>query len=109
MGVDVAIDTVGSATFRSALRSLSQYGRMTLLGEIAGERVSLNLAEILFRDATITSSTGANPSDIRAAAAMVADGQVTPVVSARYPLEDAAQAYAAMRGRQTFGRVVLTP
>ena len=71
VGVDVAIDTVGSATFRSALRSLAQYGRMTLLGEIAGERVSLNLAEILFRDATITSSTGANPSDIRDAAAMV--------------------------------------
>ena len=109
VGVDVAIDTVGSATFRSALRSLAQYGRMTLLGEIAGERVSLNLAEILFRDATITSSTGANPSDIRDAAAMVADGRVTPVVSARYALEEAAQAYAEMLERRTFGRVVVTP
>ena len=108
-GVEVAIDTVGSATFRSALRSLSQFGRLTLLGEIAGERVRLNLAEILFRDATINASTGANPADIRDAAAMVAAGRVTPVVSARYALEDAAEAYAAMRERRTFGRVVVVP
>ncbi len=108
-GVNAAIDTVGSALFRSVLNSLAQYGRMTLLGEIEGQRVSLNLAEILFRDATINSSTGAGPRDIENAAQMVADGLVSPVVSARYGLEDWKQAYDAMRDRRTFGRVVLTP
>ena len=108
-GVDAAIDTVGSAVFRSVLNSLAQFGRMTLLGEIAGERVSINLAEILFRDATISSSTGAGPGDIEDAAKMVAEGRVSPVVSARYPLEDWKLAYDAMRERRTFGRVVLTP
>ena len=108
-GVNAAIDTVGSALFRSVLNSLAQYGRMTLLGEIEGQRVSLNLAEVLFRDATINSSTGAGPRDIEDAAQMVADGLVSPVVSARYALEDWKQAYDAMRDRRTFGRVVLTP
>ena len=108
-GVDAVIDTVGSALFRSVLNSLAQYGRMTLLGEIVGQRVSINLAEILFRDATINSSTGAGPRDISDAAQMVADGLVSPVVSARYPLEDWRLAYDAMRERRTFGRVVLTP
>ena len=108
-GVDAAIDTVGSALFRSVLNSLAQHGRMTLLGEIEGRRVSMNLAEILFRDATISSSTGAGPGDIQDAAQMVADGLVSPVVSARYALEDWKLAYDAMRERRTFGRVVLTP
>ncbi len=108
-GVDAAIDTVGSAMFRSVLNSLAQYGRMTLLGEIEGRRVSINLAEILFRDATITSSTGAGPADIEDAAKLVAEGRVTPVVSARFPLEDWKGAYDAMRERSTFGRVVLIP
>ena len=108
-GVNAAIDTVGSALFRSVLNSLAQSGRMTLLGEIAGERVRINLAEILFRDATINSSTGAGPRDIEDAAQMVADGLVSPVVSARYALEDWKHAYDAMRDRRTFGRVVLTP
>ena len=40
---------------------------------------------------------------------MVAEGRVSPVVSARYPLEDWRRAYDAMRERRTFGRVVLTP
>ncbi len=108
-GVDAAIDTVGSAVFRSVLNSLAQYGRMTLLGEIEGRRVSINLAEILFRDATVNSSTGAGPGDIADAARMVADGLVSPVVSARYALQDWKLAYDAMRERRTFGRVVLTP
>ncbi len=108
-GVNAAIDTVGSALFRSVLNSLAQYGRMTLLGEIEGRRVSISLAEILFRDATINSSTGAGPRDIEDAARMVADGLVSPVVSARYALEDWKLAYDAMRDRRTLGRVVLTP
>ena len=108
-GVDVVIDTVGSAVFRSALNSLAQFGRMALLGEIAGERVSLNLAEILFRDATIVGSTGAGRRHISDVIGMVGDGLVSPVVSQRFPLEDAADAYRVMREKKTFGRVALVP
>ena len=108
-GADVVIDTVGSATFRSAIRSLSQYGRMVLLGEVEGGRASLNLTDIMFRDAAIFGSTGASRPDIEAAIEMVASGSVQPVVHATMPLEDAAEAVSLVTSRQATGRVVLTP
>ena len=108
-GADVVIDTVGSATFRSAIRSLSQYGRMVLLGEVEGGRASLNLTDIMFRDAAIYGSTGASRPDIEAAIEMVASGSVQPVVHAEMRLEDAAEAVSMVTSRQATGRVVLTP
>ena len=108
-GADVVIDTVGSATFRSAIRSLSQYGRMVLLGEVEGSRASLNLTDIMFRDAAIYGSTGASRPDIEAAIEMVASGSVQPVVHTAMPLEDAAEAVSLVTSRQVTGRVVLTP
>ena len=45
-GVDVVIDTVGAALFPATWRSLSQYGRLLLLGEVTGRPVELNLAEV---------------------------------------------------------------
>ena len=108
-GADVVIDTVGSATFRSAIRSLSQYGRMVLLGEVEGGRASLNLTDIMFRDAAIYGSTGANRPDIETAIEMVASGTVTPVVHEAMPLEDAAEAVSLVTSRQATGRVALIP
>ena len=108
-GADVVIDTVGSATFRSAIRSLSQYGRMVLLGEVEGNRTTLNLTDIMFRDAAIYGSTGASRPDIETAIAMVASGTVEPVVHAAMPLEDAGEAVRQVTSRQVTGRIALTP
>ena len=108
-GADVVIDTVGSATFRSAIRSLSQYGRMVLLGEVEGSRASLNLTDIMFRDAAIYGSTGASRPDIEAAIELVASGDVQPVVHTTMPLEDASEAVSLVTSRQATGRVALTP
>ncbi len=108
-GVDVVVNNVGSAVFRSSLNSMTQFGRMVLLGEITGERVSLNLAEVLFRDATIVGSTGAGPRHINDVIGMVGDKLIKPVVSHKFSLHEAATAYRSMRDKKTFGRVVLLP
>ena len=108
-GADVVIDTVGSATFRSAIRSLSQYGRMVLLGEVEGGRTSLNLTDVMFRDAAIYGSTGASRPDIETAIEMVAAGSVEPIVHEAMPLEDATEAVRLVTSRQVTGRIALTP
>ena len=108
-GVDVVLDTVGSAVFDSCLKSLAQFGRIALMGEIEGGRAQVNPAEILFRGATIVGSSGAGPRHIAEVAEMVTSGRLRPVVSQRFPLEEAATAYRLMRARKTFGRVLLVP
>jgi len=108
-GADVVIDTVGSATFGSSLRSLAQYGRMVLLGEVEGGRARIGLTDIMFRDAAIHGSTGASIPDIRRAIELVESGQVEPIVHASLPLEEAGEAVRLVTEREALGRVVLRP
>jgi D-arabinose 1-dehydrogenase-like Zn-dependent alcohol dehydrogenase len=108
-GVDVVIDTVGSAVFYSALRSLGQFGRMVVLGEVEGGRVSFNLTELVFRDASVTGSSGASKAHISQVLDLIEGGKLEPVISHRVPLADARDAYHLVRDRESIGRVVLIP
>ena len=108
-GVDVVVDTVGSAVVSSSIRSLAQYGRMALLGEVAGGRAPIRLTDIMFRDATLHGSTGANRGDVATAVKLVAQGEVEPVVHETAPLEDAAEWVRMVTERSVTGRVVLRP
>ena len=108
-GAAAVIDTVGSATFESSMRSLSQYGRMVLLGEVEGGRARISLTDIMFRDAAIHGSTGASLPDIADAIRLVESGEVEPVVHASLPLEEAGEAVRLVTEREALGRVVLIP
>ena len=108
-GAEVVIDNVGSALFPSTLHSLAQYGRLVLLGEVAGRPVELNLAEIIFRDARVLGSSGVSRSVIQQVAAMVSEGRLNPVIDRSLPLEEAGTALDLVANRVVLGRVVLTP
>ena len=108
-GADVVLNPVGSALFGSCVASMAQFGRMVVLGEIAGRAARLNLAELLFRDATVTGSTGASPRHIRRAIDLVASGKVQPVVSRQFAFDEAQEAIDGMRAAAAFGRVALIP
>ena len=108
-GADVVANPVGSALFGSCVASLAQFGRMVVLGEIAGRSARFNLAELLFRDAMILGSTGASPRHIHTATEMVAGGKIRPVVSRQFAFEEAAEAIELMRSATTFGRIALIP
>ena len=107
-GADVIIDTVGSPLFQSCLSSLGAYGRWVLLGEVAGKRVRLNPAELIFRDARIMGSSGTSRAAVQQAVELVAQGLVKPVVQEALPLEQASAAFELMAQRKILGRVVLT-
>ena len=108
-GADVVANPVGSALFSSCLASVAPFGRMVVLGEIAGRAARFNVAELLFRDASVVGATGASPRHIRAAIEMVAAGNVRPIVSQQFSFEDATTAIEQMRSASTTGRVVLRP
>ncbi|MCY3638388.1 MAG: alcohol dehydrogenase catalytic domain-containing protein [Chloroflexi bacterium] len=108
-GSDVALNPVGSALFNSCLASMAQFGRMVVLGEVAGRAARFNLAELLFRDAIITGATGASPRHIYKAIDLVSSGAVQPVVSQQCTFDDAAMAIEDMQAARTFGRVAIIP
>lgn len=108
-GANVVIDTVGSALFPSTLRTLAQYGRLVLLGEILGQNVSLNPAEIIFRDARVLGASGVSRATVEQAGLMVLEGKLRPVVDLELPLEQAAVAYRLVTERRPTGRIALLP
>ena len=108
-GANVIIDTVGSALFPSTWRSLAQYGRWVILGEVAGGAVKLQPAEVIFRDARILGSSGVSRTSIRQVAEMVSQGLVKPVVGGTLPLEQADIAFELLSSRSVLGRVLLDP
>jgi NADPH:quinone reductase-like Zn-dependent oxidoreductase len=108
-GVDMVIDTVGSALFPSTWRSLAQYGRLLLLGEVTGRSVKLDLAEVIFRDARILGSSGVSRYWLQQTSYLVGQGHLKPVVSRVLSLEEAGLAFDLLTNRKVLGRVVLVP
>ncbi len=109
-GADVVIDTVGTPTIRSSVRSLAQYGRLALLGEVGGEG-SLRgvIPEIIFRDARVAGVSGVSRGTLEKVVALAAEGKMTPMLQQLLPMEQAAQACELLASRSVLGRVGLVP
>ena len=109
-GADVVIDTVGTATLRSSVRSLAQYGRLALLGEVGGVgNLRGVIPEIVFRDAQVTGVSGVSRKTLERAVALAAEGKLAPVLQEVMPLEEAGKALEMVSSRAGLGRVALTP
>ena len=58
-------------------------------------------------EVTITGSRYASRAEIIATLDLVAQRRVEPVIGARYPLRDVAEAYRVMQENDVFGRIVV--
>lgn len=108
-GVDVVVNTVGSEMFDSCLRALAPYGRMLILGEISGGTITLNPAELVFKEARLIGSAGTNKQNLSGVIELVNQGAIRPIVSEIYRFEDIQIAYQSMLQRESFGRIALRP
>jgi NADPH:quinone reductase len=115
-GVDVIIDPVGGDRFTDSLRSLAEGGRVVVVGFTAGSipevrvnRLLLNNVEVIGAGwgAYVMAKPQVNMEIGEAVNAMVDAGFVRPVVGARFPLEQAAEALKLIDGRGATGKVVL--
>jgi len=108
-GVDVAIDNVGSPVFGAVRRSLADDGRWVLVGQLTGDFVTMNFAQFFLRNISILSAKGVSRAQLEDALRLVEQKRVTPVISATYPFEQAAEAHRLVEQGKTLGRVVLKP
>ena len=103
------MDCVGPSVFQSCIASLTQFGRMVILGDVTGGEVVLRPAEILFRDAQISGSSGTSIKNLERAASLLSSGAVNPVISEKLSLHEWDQAYEHMINKESFGRICLIP
>ncbi len=114
--LDVVYDGVGQSTFRRGLDLLKPRGMMAIFGNASGppEPISpLELAPSLFLTRPSLFHYIADRSELMARAddlfSWIGDGKLKVRIGTRTPLEDAATAHEMLEGRQTSGKVVLTP
>jgi len=108
-GAKVVFNPVGSAVFLNSLQSLSNRGKMIVTGEVYGNPVKFNLAEIIFRDAKILGSSGSGRSGIKDAITLVDENIVTPIVERQYGFSDILEAFYAVQNKEIIGRAVIIP
>lgn len=108
-GVDVAIDNVGSQLFEPIRRSMGIGGRWVLIGQLTGEFVPFNPAQLFLKNVSMLSATSTTRRQLEDCLALVARGAVKPVISMALPLEEAARAHALVEAGKVQGRIVLRP
>jgi NADPH:quinone reductase len=115
-GVDVVLDPVGGERFTDSLRSLREDGRVVVVGFTGGSIPEVKVNRLLLRNVEVVGAGwGAyvmgNPERNRrigeAVGEMIDRGFVKPIVGARYPLDQAVEAFRAIDERRALGKVVL--
>jgi D-arabinose 1-dehydrogenase-like Zn-dependent alcohol dehydrogenase len=108
-GVDVVIDTVGTPVFSATRRSLARGARWVMVGQLTGDFVPFNPAQLFLRGISLLSATSVTREELRRCLHLLADGTVRAMVDDTLPLEQAAQAHLRLEAGATLGRLTLSP
>ncbi len=117
-GVDVILDMVGAPYFARNLELLALEGRLLQIAVLRGGRAEIDLVRLLRRRLTVSGSVlRARTVEEKGAIAravedrvwpLVEVGKVLPVIYARFPLREAAEAHRLMESGSHIGKIVLT-
>jgi NADPH2:quinone reductase len=116
-GVDVVYDPVGGDLTEAALRATATQGCFLVIGFASGTipKIPLNLpllkeASIIgvFYGAWAKRCPQAAQDNLRALLAMIAAGDIKPLIGGHFALTDYAAAFACITERRVIGKVVLT-
>jgi NADPH2:quinone reductase len=117
-GVDVVMDPVGGDYAEQALRSMAWRGRYLVVGFTDGQipRLPLNLVLLkgcaivgVFWGDFIQREPQAAQVDLRDLIQMLAQGQIKPLISGRYSLQEAPQAILELSQRRAQGKLIVLP
>ena len=117
-GVDVVYDSVGKATFDASLASLRPRGMLVLFGGSSGQVPPFDIQRLnrggsLFLTRPTLTHYTADRDELSWRSTELFDairsGQLTVSVGGRYPLAGAAQAYEALEGRRSTGKLLILP
>jgi NADPH:quinone reductase len=115
-GVNVVFDPVGGRRFLDSLRSLSQEGRLVIVGFADGEIPQIPANRLLLKNTDVCGCTwgllAAEPRGVSDAGEelnrLAQLGSLRPIVGAVHPLDAVDNALALVRDRRSTGKTVLS-
>lgn len=120
-GADVILDIMGAVYLDRNIDALANDGRLIIIGMQGGVKGELNLGKLIGKRAGVigTALRGRPVEGPHGKGAVVAavtdevwpmfvDGRIKPVIGARLPIEQAAEAHRLLSSGEVAGKVVLT-
>jgi NADPH:quinone reductase-like Zn-dependent oxidoreductase len=106
--IDVVVDVVGGDSFAQLLEVLARAGRYTVAGAIAGPVVALDLRTLYLKDLRLLGCTLPEPEVFPNLIGYIERGEIRPVISATYPLQEIVAAQTEFMRKFHVGKIVLT-
>ena len=120
-GADVILDIIGAAYLDRNIDALANDGQLIVIGLQGGVKGELNLGKLVSKRARVIGTalrgrpvTGPSGKSVIVDAVatsvwpMFADGRVRPIIGARIPIQQAADAHQLLSSGRVAGKVVLT-
>ena len=106
-GVDVVIDNVGEATWKSSLGALGKRGRLVTCGGTSGPMVETDVRRLFWNQWSIMGSTMGNDVEFDAIAAEFRAGNLIPPIDSVHELRDGRRAFERLASGAQFGKIVI--
>jgi NADPH:quinone reductase-like Zn-dependent oxidoreductase len=106
-GVEVVVEHVGAATWRSSMASLARNGRLVTCGATTGYDAAVDLRHLFYKHLSLLGSFMGRHSELVALLPLFETGKLRPVVDRVLALEEAATAHRLMEERAQFGKLLL--
>lgn len=106
-GFDVIIDSAGGDQFNNLIKLLNPGGKIIFYGASNGLPTSLDLYRVFWKQGTIQGSTMGNDEEFEEMVRFVEENLITPMISMKYPFEQADFAVKQMEHAELPGKTVL--
>jgi NADPH:quinone reductase-like Zn-dependent oxidoreductase len=107
--VDVAMETVGMATWQHSVRSLKPGGTIVVCGSTSGDASPAELTRIFFLQLSVVGSTMGTRDELGRLVRFCIEKDVRPAIHATMPLTDARDGFRALERGDVVGKIVLVP
>jgi NADPH:quinone reductase-like Zn-dependent oxidoreductase len=108
VGVDVVVEHVGDATWKTSLAVVRPGGRVAVCGATSGPNPPAQLHRVWWKQLTIVGSTMGTRADFEAAYELVKSGRAKPTIDRVYPLADIRAAHERLEAGEQLGKIVLS-
>jgi len=106
-GIDVVVEHVGEATWRTSLSVAAHAGRIAVCGATSGPNPPAGLNRIWWKHLSILGSTMATRADFAGLLELMERTRIRPIVDRVFPLAEAADAHRYLEEQRQFGKVML--
>lgn len=107
-GVDVVVEHVGEATWKTSLQVVRSNGRIAVCGATSGPNPPAQLHRVWWKQLTIVGSTMGTRTDFEAVYELVKSGRAKPTIDRVYPLAQIREAHERLEAGEQLGKIVLT-